>query len=327
MRLATGKRGPPYGSAGESRKREAAGRSTGRLSKMGRLLSNGANRSAAASAAPTCRETDKPPAATQSETSRSAVAASAVQVDQDVAADDQIQMRERRIPDEIVVREQHDFAQLAAHPVTSGLALEEPPQARSARRRRRPRPCRSPSRAIAIAWASRSVANTCIAGASTIATRARPAAWPPNRLLRPSRIRPLHDPDLVGRPSALEQARDDTLLQDCRRPWASRKKLVTLISSSRRSSAASSGESRAVARTRGSSGRHAHAFGARSAQHGRPACSSRSRARSSRATASAGHGGFRPQPPAARRLGRQPLLERPGEIPKSASGMFSTGSA
>ena len=51
-----------------------------------------------------------------------------VEIDQEVPARDQIEVRERRIPDHIVVREQHERAELLADPVAAWLLDEEPGQ-------------------------------------------------------------------------------------------------------------------------------------------------------------------------------------------------------
>ena len=52
-----------------------------------------------------------------------------IQVDQQVAAGDEVEVRERRILDDVVLREEHHLAQLAADAVAGRLADEEPLQA------------------------------------------------------------------------------------------------------------------------------------------------------------------------------------------------------
>ena len=52
-----------------------------------------------------------------------------IQVDEEVAAGEQIEVREWRVLDEIVEREQHQLAQLPANAIAARLADEEAPQA------------------------------------------------------------------------------------------------------------------------------------------------------------------------------------------------------
>ena len=66
----------------------------------------------------------------------------AVEVDEQVAARDEVQPRERRVLQQVVRGEQHHLAQLAPHAVAAVLLDEEPPQPLLARRRRRSLPDR-----------------------------------------------------------------------------------------------------------------------------------------------------------------------------------------
>ena len=114
-----------------------------------------------------------------------------IQIDQQVAAGDQIEMRERRIADDVVVREQHHLAQLAANPVAAGLALEE---ARAGAPRRDVGDVRFAVEALARRGDRLLVEiggeHLDRAARRPSSTRARPAAWPPNRLPRRWRSRP-----------------------------------------------------------------------------------------------------------------------------------------
>src|SRR5688500_9780146 len=51
-----------------------------------------------------------------------------VQVDEEVAARNQIEMGERRVADDIVAREEDHFAQFTTHAMPTALVLEEPLQ-------------------------------------------------------------------------------------------------------------------------------------------------------------------------------------------------------
>ena len=62
-----------------------------------------------------------------------------IQIDQQVAAGDQIEVRERRILDDVVMREQHQLAQLAADAVAAGLAAGKTGAGAPRTRRRLPR--------------------------------------------------------------------------------------------------------------------------------------------------------------------------------------------
>ncbi len=52
----------------------------------------------------------------------------AIEIDQEIAAGDQIDAGERRILEQAVAGEQHDVAQFLADPVVVALADEEPTQ-------------------------------------------------------------------------------------------------------------------------------------------------------------------------------------------------------
>src|SRR5262245_18845258 len=50
----------------------------------------------------------------------------AIQINEQVAAGDEIEVRERRIADHVVMREQHRLAQLPSDAVAASLTLEKP---------------------------------------------------------------------------------------------------------------------------------------------------------------------------------------------------------
>src|SRR6185437_5271975 len=53
----------------------------------------------------------------------------AIEIDEEIAAGDQVDARERRVLQQIMNREQHDIAQLLAHAIPVSLAREEAAQA------------------------------------------------------------------------------------------------------------------------------------------------------------------------------------------------------
>ncbi len=166
-----------------------------------------------------------------------------IQVDQEVAAGDQIEVRERRIADDVVRGEQHQLAQLTPYPVAPGLAHEEALQALlreigDVGVRIEGLSCARRSPARRDRW------RTPVSAAARGRPRsARRAAWQSNR--PPRRWRTPEPRRESGRAAALSSMiRGSTFAVSASNASGSRKKLVTLMSSSFISVTASSGFSR-----------------------------------------------------------------------------------